>query len=357
MKRLLVFVLFLSTIWAIAAQELALDEAITKAAREIEGELPQRAMVLVLNVASPSETFANYVLDELTDQLVMGRRLTIVDRQNLAAIRAEMNFQYSGEVSDESMVSIGRMLGAHYILSGSLTDRGANYRLRLRVIAVETARIQTSIIIDLKKDSQIAYLMGDESAQQEIEREQQRIDRLNREKAKVANVKNNWLSIGMAGMGAGLKYERMLNQYLSIGIDGYANFLSIVSPFDIMLYSVEIGATEIGGNITARYYPFGRAFYIGVGLGAKGFYWSFDLDEKGEPTENVDANRVSYDPFGFTVTPELGWRVDLGNPGGFFMDFGIKVPIMFSEPILINNNETNIFASVLWYFGLFGWAF
>lgn len=70
-----------------------------------------------------------------------------------------------------------------------------------------------------------------------------------------------------------------------------------------------------------------------------------------------DAERVSYSPFGFAVTPELGWRIDFGNPGGFFMDVGVKVPIMFCAPVKINGEEKNVFISVLPYIGLFGWAF
>jgi len=361
MKKLfIILVLLLLTVLGIFAQELALDEAIERAARDIETEMPQRAMVLVLNLASPSVRFSDYVLEELTDKLVMARKVTVVDRQNLRAIREEMNFQYSGEVSDESMVSIGKMLGANYIVTGSLTDRGTTYRLRFRIIVVETARILSSAVFDLKKDAQVVYLMGDtsnvkdiERQQQEAERERQRAER-ERQRAekmsvpKTSNVKNNWISLGLGGLGPNLKYERMLVGYFSIGVDVYASWIGIVFPDEIQ-DKYRIGILDIGANAGGRFYPFRKAFYIGFSIGAKFLEW--------ETYDSENEKRVIYSPFGFAVTPELGWRVDFGYPGGFYMDFGVKVPIMFCDPIIINSEQVNNIFSIVPYIGLFGWAF
>ena len=90
------------------AQQLVLDEVVKRAARGVEEVLPQRTLVAVLNFASTSETFSDYVMEELTGELVMGRKVTIVDRRSLALISQEMNLQLSGDVSDESAQAIGR---------------------------------------------------------------------------------------------------------------------------------------------------------------------------------------------------------------------------------------------------------
>jgi len=141
------------------AQQLTLDDVIRRSARAIEGILPQRTMVAVLNFASPSETFSDYVIEELTGELVMGRKVTIVDRRNLELISQEMNLQLSGDVSDESAQAIGRMLGAQSIVSGTLTNMGTYYRFRVTVVNVETAEIQTQVSLDLKDDAQVAFLI------------------------------------------------------------------------------------------------------------------------------------------------------------------------------------------------------
>jgi hypothetical protein len=104
------------------------------------------------------------VVEELTGELVTGRKVTIVDRRSLALIRQEMNLQLSGDVSDESAQAIGRMLGAQSIVSGSLTDMGTFHRFRVRVINVETAAIQTQVSLNLQKDTQVSFLLGGSAA-------------------------------------------------------------------------------------------------------------------------------------------------------------------------------------------------
>ena len=162
MKKFLpILILFFLLTGTLSAQQLAtLDEVIKSAARGVEEVLPQRTLVAVINFASPAEAFSDYVIEELTGELVMGRKVTIVDRRSLALIRQELNLQMSGDVSDESAQAIGRMLGAQSIVSGSLTDMGTSYRFRVRVIDVETAAIRTQVSLNLQKDAQVTFLLS-----------------------------------------------------------------------------------------------------------------------------------------------------------------------------------------------------
>ena len=160
MKKFCLISIFVLLAGALHAQQLTLDETVKRAARGIEEVLPQRALVAVLNFASPSEAFSDYVIEELTGELVMGRKVTIVDRRSLALISQEMNLQLSGDVSDESAQAIGKLLGAQSIVSGSLTNMGVYHRFRIRVINVETAAIQTQVSLDLQNSSQVAFLLG-----------------------------------------------------------------------------------------------------------------------------------------------------------------------------------------------------
>jgi TolB-like protein len=156
---LILAVFLVAAAGGIYAQQMSLDEAVKSAARSVEEALPEGTEVAVLNFASPSETFSNYTIDELTGELVTGKKLTIVDRQNLALITNEMNLQLSGDVSDESAQAIGKLLGAESIISGALTNVGTYYRFRVRVINVETAAIQTQVTLDLRNDEQVAFLL------------------------------------------------------------------------------------------------------------------------------------------------------------------------------------------------------
>jgi hypothetical protein len=103
------------------------------------------------------------VLEELTARLVNSGKLMVVDRQNLDLIQQEMNFQYSGEVSDGSMQSIGQKLGAQSIVSGALSEVGGEYRLRFRTISVETAAIEVLTNATVRNDQQISRLFTSES--------------------------------------------------------------------------------------------------------------------------------------------------------------------------------------------------
>lgn len=165
MKKALFCVLLLFVSLGLSAQQqLNLSEAINRSARAVEGVLPQNSKVAVLNFAAPSETFSDFVIEELTGELVNGKKVTIVDRRNLALISQEMNLQLSGDVSDESAQAIGKMLGAQSIISGSLTNMRTFYRFRVKVINVETAAIQTQASFDLRNDEQVAFLMGGSSS-------------------------------------------------------------------------------------------------------------------------------------------------------------------------------------------------
>jgi len=322
-KFLLIFVLSILAAGVISAQELTLKEVITRSSKSIEETLPQRAKVIVLNFESPAKAFSDYVIDELSGELIEGKKITVVDRRNLSAIMDEMKFQYSGYVSDESMQSIGKMLGAQAVISGSLTDMGVNYRFRIRIINVETAAVQRQISLDLKKDTQVAYLLGNASAQQEMEKkrqetekEQRKIDRAN--EPKKANARNNWISPNFNFFyntfensplfGGSIKYEHMLNSNMSLGVNVYAGVDGGFNTF------------SLGIDAVFHFYPWGKTFFLGTALGYGLTYLNF---------QNYEP---SYEPSfanGIVVTPEIGWKMDFGNTGGFYFQPGISGALFF----------------------------
>ena len=120
-----------------------LEDALDKAAGTLINEIPANATIAILNVSSDDQGMARYVLDELEYKLVQSRKFQIVDRRQLEQIRAEQNFQISGEVDDTSAVSIGNMLGASIVITGDISSVGQTMRLSLRTMDVRTARILT----------------------------------------------------------------------------------------------------------------------------------------------------------------------------------------------------------------------
>ena len=122
-----------------------LEAALNRAAVTLIDEIPSNAIIAILNVSSNDQNMAAYALDELEFILIQARRFEIVDRRQLEQIRAEQNFQLSGDVSDDSAVSIGYMLGAAIVITGDISSFGQAMRLSLRVIDVRTARVLTIV--------------------------------------------------------------------------------------------------------------------------------------------------------------------------------------------------------------------
>ena len=142
-------------------QEDPIVNVIQGLAANIERRLPQNTRLAVVNVSSESAVFSDYVIEELISAFMENGKLMIVDRNalHLALARSEMNFQLSGDVSEETQQSIGKMLGAQSILSASLIDMGDAYRLRTAVIRVETLAREATVASDVQKSGRVEFLM------------------------------------------------------------------------------------------------------------------------------------------------------------------------------------------------------
>ena len=159
MKRIPLAILLLCTTIAVFGQEaVVLDKAINDSMEYLVERLEPGTKVAVLNF-SASPVIANYVIEEITVFLVNDANLTIVDRSELELLQDEMNFQISGEVSDESAQELGKKLGAQTIISGSLSPLGNMWRMRIRALEVETAKVQGIRTYTIKKDTLLSSLI------------------------------------------------------------------------------------------------------------------------------------------------------------------------------------------------------
>jgi len=127
---------------AVQAGATNLDWVIRDASDYLNGRVPQGNKAVFLNVTSDWPDLSEYILSLLSENAVNDLVFSVVDRAQLDAVRAELNFQWSGEVSDASAQSIGEMLGAQTIVSGSVNRIGTIYRLQVRAIEVQTAAVQ-----------------------------------------------------------------------------------------------------------------------------------------------------------------------------------------------------------------------
>jgi tetratricopeptide (TPR) repeat protein len=146
------------------ADGLSLDAGIAQIAAEIEQALPEGTIIAAVNLESSSVRFSGYVLEELQGILIQHHKLVVVDRKNLESRRNEIDFQMSGEMSDETQVSIGHAIGAQSIITGSLTELDGMYRLRFKSFDIETMVYQVSTAATVRHDSTIASLLPADSS-------------------------------------------------------------------------------------------------------------------------------------------------------------------------------------------------
>jgi tetratricopeptide (TPR) repeat protein len=142
---------------------LSLDEAIERSAEKIAaelsaGELSAGTLLAIAAVSSRDQNLSNYIMDELTGALV-DLHINIVDRRNLDKVRQELNFQMSEDVSGETAQAIGKFLGANRVITGQFIPFGDSYRCRFSAINVETARVVSTVRLNVRDDRMVRSLI------------------------------------------------------------------------------------------------------------------------------------------------------------------------------------------------------
>jgi hypothetical protein len=142
-----------------------LDETIKKVAAEMSERLTTGNIVAfsAKNFRSKTSRLNEYVADELNNAIANIGKLKLAERARLAAIRDELQFNDTFEVSQESAMEMGRMTGAQSIITGSIEIIGSTYRLRFQVIATENATVQYSFSGNVVNDSVLKSLLLSDS--------------------------------------------------------------------------------------------------------------------------------------------------------------------------------------------------
>jgi len=122
-----------------------------------------------------------------------------------------------------------------------------------------------------------------------------------------------WLSGELSVLGAGLRGEYMLSDNLSISLNAYWTTLILFS--------------DVGAAVVARFYPWAGNFYAGLGAG-----YGVHLGLSGS-NEDLYSTETS----GFSVLPEIGWRIDVGARGGFFLNPLVQVPLILGNKVVYDN--------------------
>ena len=126
-------------------------------------------------------------------------------------------------------------------------------------------------------------------------------------------------------IGAELSYERILSPHFSLLADVSYTTLGIVD--------------ELTASGKGRWYPFGGAFYLEMGVGyAYGRSFSNFIGNMflGMVTFGWWFTQLDEDDFartgGFLLQPGMGWKIDIGKPDGFVLPISLGLDIKTGAP-------------------------
>ena len=258
MKRAFLFTFLFGAMsfCAFAQTAVTLDDAIQDSADFFSARLPSRATIAVTNFEAETKELSDFIIQELMDALANTGNVRIVERSRLEMLQSELDFNMSGAVSDETAQSIGHMIGAQILFSGSISEYRDMYRMRVRAIAVETAEIVGTRTVNIRYDPTLTGLLG---------------------KINPADAwKHQWLYAGFS-VGYSLQFNR--NAMLDAGYKYYLNLplaFSInltVQPFDLFGIAVDFGGDAFEGpnasilpTLTIRPAGFEIDLFLGAGI-------------------------------------------------------------------------------------------
>jgi hypothetical protein len=166
--------------------------------------------------------------------------------------------------------------------------------------------------------------------------------------AKSANVRNNWISgeIGTLGFnikelwfaGLGFRYERMLNSKISLGLR--FNYGSRYTNLSEWRENGKIYDNGLSIEGAFRWYPFGKTFFMGTGLGYHWIIGGFFTRTEWSSAQNHFFNVYeNYYLHAIGSTFEFGWKLDIGKAGGFFMEIFPQGSIAFGKNPITETSE------------------
>ncbi|MBD5427449.1 MAG: hypothetical protein HDR38_07900 [Treponema sp.] len=145
---------------AVAASAVDIETALQQVADQFSATFKKGTTIAIVGISSDSTEMSDFMLDDLSMRFVQARKVTVANRANLDAIKAEMNFQLSGEVSDESIQQLGAMVGASIVVHGKLIPIGSSFNLTVQALDVTSAAVVDMCRIRVDPNDTIKYLFS-----------------------------------------------------------------------------------------------------------------------------------------------------------------------------------------------------
>lgn len=143
----------------VAVSAVDIETALQQTAEQFSTTIKRGTTIAIVGISSESAELSNFMLDDLTMRFVQTKKLTVANRANLDAIKSEMNFQLSGEVSDDSIQQLGAMIGANVVVHGKLISIGSSYSLTMQALDVSSAEVVDMCRFSVEPDETLGSLL------------------------------------------------------------------------------------------------------------------------------------------------------------------------------------------------------
>lgn len=108
----------------------------------------------------------------LTTEMMRNPRVEMVERDRIQELIAEQRLTLGGMVDESTAIEVGRLVGAHYMLFGTYTDVMSRLRVDVRVVNVETGRLEEAKEVTRPREElfdMVTQLAGDIFEELELE--------------------------------------------------------------------------------------------------------------------------------------------------------------------------------------------
>jgi len=112
------------------------DRVIALMVQTLPSMMPKEPRIALINNSQNERELVETIINGIIDGF-LSKKITVVDRNNQTLVEMERNYQYSGNVSDDEMVSLGHEAGVNTFVLVSVTGSGGSRRLSVRMLDIE----------------------------------------------------------------------------------------------------------------------------------------------------------------------------------------------------------------------------
>ena len=167
MRRALAILLITGSLESAAFAESPLELRLAEMSRALVVAFPESstAKIAVTDFADLNgyqSALGKFVAEELTTQLAINGagRITVIERRHLMSVLSEQKLSSTSLFDPESVEKIGRILGVQALVTGSITDLGAEMKVHARLLSVESGRVIGATSVSIPSDDTTRYLVS-----------------------------------------------------------------------------------------------------------------------------------------------------------------------------------------------------